>query len=298
MSVHEKMTELADAIRNKTGGTELLTIDGMIEGVNTIGCVDIDKEFAYALIGNAETVYVQQYEYNDIIEAVNLPNATSIDHHAFYCCNSLTTVDLPNVTTIEHLAFSECAMLKNVNLPKLTTIEHSVFKDCMSLENIHLPNIITIAYNAFENCDSLTNVDAPNMINIGRYAFFHCDALTTVDLPNVLVIEEHAFDNCHMLKALILRSETICNMQINAIKDTSIVSNEFTVKSNGFIYVPTGLYESYISDFIPKIIAFEKKNGKTMNNSDALNFARAILRKLEEYTVDGTIYGALDESKI
>ena len=34
MSVYEKMTALANAIREKTGGTDLLTLDGMAEAVN------------------------------------------------------------------------------------------------------------------------------------------------------------------------------------------------------------------------------------------------------------------------
>lgn len=36
MSVKEKMTALADAIRGKTGGTELLTLDQMVDAINGI----------------------------------------------------------------------------------------------------------------------------------------------------------------------------------------------------------------------------------------------------------------------
>lgn len=35
-TVNEKMTAIADAIRNKTGGTEALTLDGMASGVNEV----------------------------------------------------------------------------------------------------------------------------------------------------------------------------------------------------------------------------------------------------------------------
>lgn len=36
MSVNEKMTNIADAIRNKTGGTSLLSLDDMADGVNDV----------------------------------------------------------------------------------------------------------------------------------------------------------------------------------------------------------------------------------------------------------------------
>ena len=36
MSVKEKMTAIADAIREKTGGTELLTLDQMVDAINGI----------------------------------------------------------------------------------------------------------------------------------------------------------------------------------------------------------------------------------------------------------------------
>jgi len=36
MSVNEKMTSIADAIRDKTGGTEALTLDDMVSGVNDV----------------------------------------------------------------------------------------------------------------------------------------------------------------------------------------------------------------------------------------------------------------------
>lgn len=48
MKLKEKMTALADAIRSKTGKTETLTIDGMIEAVGSIESSGGDTEAAYA----------------------------------------------------------------------------------------------------------------------------------------------------------------------------------------------------------------------------------------------------------
>lgn len=41
MSVNEKMTELADAVRSLTGGTELLTLDGMVQNIRAMSSTDI-----------------------------------------------------------------------------------------------------------------------------------------------------------------------------------------------------------------------------------------------------------------
>ena len=73
---------------------------------------------------------------------------------------------------------------------------------------------------------------------------------------------------------MIIRSETICTLSNkNAFSGSSVASG------TGYIYVPKDLVESY----------------KTATNwsTYATQF-----RALEDYTVDGTITGELDESKI
>lgn len=55
MTVNEKMTNLANAIREKTGGTEPLTIDGMTEAVNSIQSGDIlHVDSLYNLLANCD----------------------------------------------------------------------------------------------------------------------------------------------------------------------------------------------------------------------------------------------------
>jgi len=57
MSVNEKMTAIADSIRDKTGTTEALTLDDMVSGVNEVydkGSADGWTEFQNALTGNGE----------------------------------------------------------------------------------------------------------------------------------------------------------------------------------------------------------------------------------------------------
>ena len=209
-------------------------------------------------------------------------NATKIAYRAFYDMSSLVTADFPNVTTIGNEAFYSCDKLTTANFPLATTIGSS----------------------AFNSCTNLTTVDLPKATSIDDYAFYCCDGLTTVDFPFATTIGEQAFcngvrgTNPTALKTLILRSETLCDMHISAVVDTKIISIQGMPTGEGFIYVPNALYESYIADFIPKIVEFATANGVPMDESTATYLATMILRKIEDYTVDGTRLGALDESKI
>lgn len=102
----------------------------------------------------------------------------------------------------------------------------------------------------------------------------YCANLTYVNLPCLLSMEGQAFEGCKVLNRLVLSSETMCILQnTSAFNDSSIKTG------TGYIYVPRALVDSY----------------KTATNwSTYANQFRA----LEDYTVDGTVTGELDESKI
>jgi hypothetical protein len=118
-----------------------------------------------------------------------------------------------------------------------------------------------------------------NVISSLAYcSFSHCKSLHLLDVPNVTLIKAYALGvtatNCCNITQLILRGSTVCSLaSTNAFKGTPIS------KGTGYIYVPRALIDSY-------------KNAT--NWSTFVNQFRA----LEDYTVDGTITGELDESKI
>jgi hypothetical protein len=95
-----------------------------------------------------------------------------------------------------------------------------------------------------------------------------------VDFPLVTAIMATVFTSCSKLTTIILRSEKIAYLgSTNALNVTPVASG------TGYIYVPSSLVDSYKS----------ASNWSTYANQ---------FRALEDYTVDGTITGALDESKI
>ena len=131
-----------------------------------------------------------------------------------------------------------------------------------------------IGSSAFHGCSALTTVDFPAVINIKDEAFYSCSELTIADFQVATNIGDYAFYICYKLTSLILRSETMATLNgSSAFASTPIASG------TGYIYVPSSLIDSY----------------KTASNWSTY---AAQFRALEDYTVDGTTTGALDESKI
>ena len=238
----------------------------MSEFVNTVDVLG-DDELCDQIILKTLT------EYKDNI-------AIRVGSHAFRSCNSLQYVALPNATEIYDNAFLACKSLETIEIDKVTSIGTNAFYSCVALKNMNAPNITTIK-RSFGGCTSLEKICFPAMKNLGdasyNYAnsFEGCTSLKTADLPIVNYIGNGIFNKCSNFIALILRNtEAVATLtNVNAFTDTPIASG------TGFIYVPSALIESY------KVAT----NWSTYANQ---------FRALEDYTVDGTITGELDESKI
>ena len=236
------------------------------------------------------------------ITEFNDDHITEVGQYAFYQCAALTAMDLPNVTEIGVKAFARTSPVAVLNLPKLTILgnnafEYASFPDTISfpslaenkhpngeycfenatLKNVDLPICKNIAGRMFRNC-TIETINMPNVERVGYQAFGYYygrrNKLTTVDLPVCNAIEEYAFDGSQLLTALILRADVVCaNGGTKTFNDTPIA------KGTGYIYVPRALVDSY--------------KAATNWSTYASQF-----RALEDYTVNGTITGALDETKI
>ena len=122
---------------------------------------------------------------------------------------------------------------------------------------------------------SITEIADSVIKSIGQGAFYGCYALIKADFPAVTSISSYAMRSCGALTILILRSATMCTLSsTNAFSSTPIKSG-----GTGYIYVPRALVDSY--------------KAATNWSTYAAQF-----RALEDYTVDGTTTGELDETKI
>ena len=185
---------------------------------------------------------------------------------------SITEVS-SNVTSVSDYAFYDCDSLTTVNLPLVTSIGSNAFQNCSSLTTADFPLVTYVGQKAFYDCDSLTTVNFPLATDISSQPFYNCDNLTTVELSAVEMFRSNVFMNCKKLESLILR-----NTNITTLSNTNSFPNTPIASGTGYIYVPRALVDSYKS--------------ATNWSTYATQF-----RALEDYTVDGTIYGEVDPNK-
>lgn len=174
---------------------------------------------------------------------MNIPNSvTSIKHHAFSNCVSLTTVLIgSSVNSIGDYVFSSCEKLQVIYvsddnetysskdgvlfdkaLTKLivcpagkkgvytipntvTSIEDWAFESCSGLTSVVIPNsVTTIGHNAFEDCTGLTSMTLPNSVtSMLGCTFLNCTGLRSVTLSESLTrIYGANFDGCTSLTSI------------------------------------------------------------------------------------------------
>lgn len=177
---------------------------------------------------------------------------------------------------------------------RITVLGSSCFRDCPNLTGIDCPNVVKIGGRAIYGCDAVNYVHLPNAEEMEDYGIYMCAKLTDLhlpklkkmksqafarngnlkklELPSVESITSTAFDRCTRLTALILRGDFV-TLQGAAFTNSAVE------KGTGYVYVPAALMDQY----------------KTASNWST--YARQI-RALEDYTVDGTVTGELDETKI
>jgi hypothetical protein len=91
-------------------------------------------------------------------------------------------------------------------------------------------------------------------------------------------IDSSAFSNCTSLETLILRNpDEVCQIIVTAVLDTKIATEEGVPTGEGFIYVPSALYEGYV-----QLLAYQAEQ-LTGDAATAEYIARAVLRKIEDY---------------
>lgn len=184
------------------------------------------------------------------------------------------------------------AFLKGVSMEKIEDIPANAFYMYWYLENIDFPNAKEVGHNAFEDCP-LINVNLPMVTKIGYSAFRSCDTLTRIVLPNATTFEDQVFyfsnwDNPVVIdlpKATMFGSDpfpTYTNAHV-LLRNGTVANGVGNIDENGefegYVYVPRALVDSYKTAGYWSIFANR-------------------IRALEDYTVDGTITGELDMSKI
>lgn len=213
--------------------------------------------------------------------ALDLSCCETIGQYAFCNCRGIETLSIPNVTSVGTNAFQYCYKITNLDAPNLTTLGQYAFSGNntykMAFKSINLPKCTAIPASTLSYCPNVTELVLPECKSVGNSSLTNWTNLQYVDLPKCTSIVNYGLRNNGKLATLILRSETMCALSNYALNGTAIWNGK------GFVYVPRTLIENY------KVAT----NWKTIYGKNANTF-----RALEDYTVDSTLTGALDESKI
>lgn len=156
----------------------------------------------------------------------------------------------------------------------IKTMRNYAFQMCLSLKSIELPELTDPGWYAFQRCEALETAIVPKIQKAYSHCFAVCSKLKTLDFHNLQAMYDNAFAYCGIKNLILRRTDGLATLDA-----TSALSNNPIANGTGYIYVPRSLVDSY-------------KNAT--NWSVYANQFRA----LEDYTVDGTTTGELDESKI
>lgn len=162
----------------------------------------------------------------------------------------------------------------SISLPKLKTAGSYCFFGCASLEHLYVPELRTVGSYFLRECPKLEILKLPNLVATPTGAFRGDTSLKMVDLGKAKTLGNQSFMQCSSLKTIILRNNTVATNP-----GSTLFSGVPDEGKNSVFYVPKSLVEEY-------------KTAKYW--TDYANQFRA----LEDYTVDGTVTGELDETKI
>lgn len=223
------------------------------------------------------------FAYCNKLQTVICPSATTIQTSAFDGCTALKRIEFDNATYCSAL-FRNCSNLEYISFEKLTAVGTSsssqTFSNCKALTTVNFPLAERIYNFSFTGCSALITVCFPKCTTVEMRAFDNCTSLSKVDFPVMSSLGYNVFDGCQNLTKVIIRTGTVATLKdIAAFNSTPIASG------TGYIYVPRAL----LSD-----------DDATKDYRRATNWSNfaSRFRALEDYTVDGTVNGELDESKI
>ena len=241
------------------------------------------------------------------LETASFPKARLFQDSAFYNCGSLKSVSMPLAMEAYPRIFQHCSNLEHTDiLQAISRVGAYWFSGCSKLVTLPCLYMNNVGMYAFENCTSLQGftysetqgTSAPTGIGEGAflgcealtdeavkiltswlsviepYVFYSCKSITKVDLPMATEIKAAAFQFCSNLTAVILRhNATLCVMDFSAFYETPLFNLQ------GYIYVPSAMYEPYRAVYSDALDAAYAEIGVTIDGG----IFNVMFRKIEDY---------------
>ena len=176
MALTDKIKAIADAIRTKTGTTDVMTLDEMPAKIS-------------GMPSGAKEPYIEEtYDADGHITHIKMVGQTVVRPYEFaYLGAFLAQIDLPsNITSIGMWAFVNDISLHLTELPSgLTVIGANAFNNCQGISITEIPSGVTsIAINAFIGCVGLTSIRfLGTPTSIDENTFKGCTNLTSIKVP-------------------------------------------------------------------------------------------------------------------
>lgn len=288
MSVNEKMTALADSVRDLRGTTEKLGIDQMREEV---GAAKGDIDAALSALSEKGVELPENASSADIAGAITnigsdprlaqmvertletLVDDTieKVGEYAFYQNTSsvIKTVNLPNAKAVGYQAFYLCRQLTEVKLPNVERIDTYAFQGCTAISELNFPRLATCGGNAFNGCTGIVSINMPMLDTDASSLFSGCTSLKTIALPAMTVCGTGLFSGCTSLETAYLPLATTLKgnvfsgcTSLKSFEGASVTSIEFAAFRNCTslteIILPKGSFSGSVSNCFSGCAALKK----------------------------------------
>lgn len=215
---------IADAIREKTGGTESILTEDManeIRGIETGGGSADGGATEKWLFQNQQFEVGQFYDlpaaiigvYTVFINGVEMAvTNTEIEGDALAIIGDQFCLafypEMGGWFLVPDAPIN--SGLVSVRVVEKSKLAQIVERSVSEVTENDLLGAETIGYEAFTNCVFLKSIALPNTVReIEHYAFYYCDALPEIVIPSsVKAIGKGAFSYCYALKKVVVKAKT------------------------------------------------------------------------------------------
>lgn len=240
MSIRQTFTDIANAIREKTGSTGLLYPSEMAQNIldipqgggedNLPAFIEGTANFEdYASsIRNVSVIRPYLFMSDTTVVNANFPKVEKIGNGAFSSCTNLQTANFPKCSYIGYSGFISCSKITEASFPEALSIASFCFNSCYSLTTAYFPKASLIGNSAFCNCSNLTSVYAPMVEELGGSVFVNCSKLSDVNFPLTKVIGSRytgaAFASTAIRSASFPKASYICGSAFANCKSLTTVN--------------------------------------------------------------------------
>ena len=223
-----KLTNLANAIRNKIGEVKSYTIDEMVEKINgmdssILTSLDVTTNGTYTPDTGVDGFSAVTVDVNPDLRPLSVSENGSYEPDGFdgysevsvdvpsadYTIEDLAeglqpsgAVDLGDAETVAQYALSYRLALTSVTGSNVANVQASGFAYSV-VESVILPFVTTVGQYIFQACRSLKTVHLPRT-DLAAFVFLDASAIEFLFLPNAKNLGMGCFQRCTNLQTVIL----------------------------------------------------------------------------------------------